>query len=70
MATNQTTKTRFHPLYFVKDDPNGGKGVWRQVGVAFEHKDGNGWNICFDVPLVIAEGTRLTHIQPKEKSDS
>lgn len=70
MATNQTTKKRFLPLYFVKDDPNGGKGLWRQVGVAFEHEDGKGWNVCFDVPLLITETTRLTLREPKEKSDS
>ncbi len=68
---NEMTKTRLMPLYFIKEgEKRTDKSKWRQVGVAFEHQDGKGWNIAFDVPLVITENTRLAIREPKEREEA
>jgi hypothetical protein len=68
---NEMTKKRLMPLYFIKEgktrDDN---SIWRQIGIAFEHKDGKGWDILFDVPVTLTEGTRLSIREPKEKEDA
>lgn len=68
MANDQTTKKRLVPLFFIKEDPKDEKNsIWRQIGVAFEHSDGKGWNLAFDVPVTITENTRLAIRERKEK---
>ena len=68
MATQQTsTKKTLLPLYYIKEDPTGGKGRFTRIGCAIENKDGHGWNIMFDVPIVITEQTRLCIREPQER---
>jgi hypothetical protein len=37
--TNTSTKKTVRDIFYVKDDPNGGKGRWLKVGTAFEARD-------------------------------
>ncbi|MGE4045272.1 MAG: hypothetical protein AB7F35_10490 [Acetobacteraceae bacterium] len=47
--TDTSTKKTVRDIFYVKDDPNGGKGRWSKVGVAFENQDGKGHTICIDL---------------------
>ena len=62
MARDESTRKTAQPVYYVKDDPGGdeNKSRWTQVGMAFEHSDGKGWNILIDVPLMLPDKARLT----------
>ena len=55
------------PVYHIKEDPNGREGRWSQIGIAVQYDDEKGWNILFDVPLVISDGTRLSLRERKER---
>jgi hypothetical protein len=51
--TTETTgsKAPSHVVYHVRDR-EGQKGFWTRIGVAFEHKDKNGFNVQLEcVPL-------------------
>ena len=47
MKNQQTTSTRRFDVYVVEDYTQGGeeKANWIRVGVAFENKDGKGFNV-------------------------
>lgn len=52
MSTTESnpSKSPTHIAYHVRDA--GQKGYWTKVGAAWQHKDGNGFNIQLDiVPL-------------------
>lgn len=41
-----------HRAFQVREGKNGGKGFWTQIGAAWAHEDGNGFNInLFAMPL-------------------
>lgn len=44
---NQTTtsKTPTHFAYHVRDRKEGGDAIWTRIGSAWQHTDGNGFNI-------------------------
>ncbi|MGE4048616.1 MAG: hypothetical protein AB7F35_27420 [Acetobacteraceae bacterium] len=61
--TDTSTKKTISSLYFVKEDPKGGKnskGYWSRIGTAVHHEDGKSMTLMFDVPIVITTDTRLT----------
>jgi hypothetical protein len=47
--TNTSTKKTVRDIFYVKDDPNGGKGRWHKVGTAFENADGKGQSLFIDL---------------------
>jgi len=50
---NNTPKKPSHIAYNVRDRGEGKDSKWTEIGVAFAHKDGKGFDILFDVvPLV------------------
>jgi len=70
MPDNQNTETRpaskvpSYVAYNVTDRGEGKKSKWREIGVAFTHKDGKGFDILFDVvPL----SGKITLRAPEEK---
>jgi hypothetical protein len=49
-SESQSVKSPSHLAYHVRD--GGQKGFWTKVGVAWQHKDGNGFNLQLDcVPI-------------------
>jgi len=46
MSENTNSKRPTHTIYKVTGE--GGEGNWVKVGVAFQHKDGNGLALVFD----------------------
>lgn len=62
--SSQPTNRPTHIAYWVKDRGEDKKGVWRQIGVAWEHSDKKGFNVVLDLqPL---DG-RITLRVPDEK---
>ena len=47
--TNTSTKKTVRDIFYVKDDPNGGRGRWLKVGTAFENADGKGQSLFIDL---------------------
>lgn len=48
---NTVSKSPSHVAYHVRDR-EGGKGFWTRIGSAWQHADGNGFNIQIEsVPL-------------------
>jgi hypothetical protein len=48
-----------------------GKTYWTRVGVAFQSKDGTGWNVLLDAMPASQDGQyKITLMPPKEKTDS
>lgn len=48
---NTASKSPSHVAYHVRDR-EGGKGYWTRIGSAWQHADGNGFNIQIEsVPL-------------------
>ena len=43
-----TSKTPSHIAYHVRDNKDGSKAFWTRIGSAWQHKDGNGFNIQID----------------------
>lgn len=43
--TNTSTKKTVRDIFWVKEDPNGGKGRWHKVGTAFENVDSKGHSL-------------------------
>jgi hypothetical protein len=69
MSTKNTTPTKSnlptHIAYHVRDGKNE-KGYFTRIGVAFAHKDGNGFNLLIEtIPL---DG-KITLRVPTEKSE-
>lgn len=51
MTSETNSKAPTHSAYQVRDSGNG-KSFWTRIGVAWTHKDGNGFNIQLEcVPL-------------------
>jgi hypothetical protein len=48
-TTNTPSKTPTHVAYHVRDGKREGGGFWTRIGVAWQHQDGNGFNIQLDV---------------------
>jgi hypothetical protein len=46
-ANESTSKAPSHIAYHVRDGKD--KGFWTRIGVAWQHKDGKGFNIQLDV---------------------
>jgi hypothetical protein len=61
--TGKTTKKPSHTAYSIRER-DGKDSKWTEIGVAFPHKDGKGFDILFDVvPL----SGRITIRVPSEK---
>jgi hypothetical protein len=63
-TTNKSTKPAYI-AYHVRDGKND-KGFFTRIGVAFPHKDGNGFNLLIDV---IPLDGRITLRVPSEKTE-
>ena len=62
--TGKPTKKPSHYAYAVIDRGDDKDAKWREIGVAFPHRDGKGFDILFDVvPL----NGRITIRIPSEK---
>jgi hypothetical protein len=63
-ASNRPT----HRLYAVAKKPNGENGKWAEIGAAWPHKDGNGFNLRVNyLPL---NGAELVLRIPAEKTEA
>jgi hypothetical protein len=48
-----------------------GKTYWTRIGVAFQSKDGTGWNVLLDaMPAPVDGQFKITLMPPREKNDS
>jgi hypothetical protein len=47
-AKERTSKSPSHIAYHVRGN-EGGKGFWTRIGAAWQHADGKGFNVQFDV---------------------
>jgi hypothetical protein len=48
-----------------------GKTYWTRIGVAFQSKDGTGWNVLLDAMPAPTDGQfKITLMPPREKNDS
>jgi hypothetical protein len=48
-----------------------GKTYWSRIGVAFQSKDGTGWNVLLDaMPAPVDGQFKITLMPPREKNDS
>jgi hypothetical protein len=48
-----------------------GKTYWTRVGVAFQSKDGTGWNVLLDaMPAPVDGQFKITLMVPKPRDDS
>lgn len=52
-----------HAAYVIRDKDDG-TANWREIGVAFEHKDGKGFDVLLDAVPVSGKVT-LRKIEPK-----
>ena len=71
MTDNTNTQTAAskapsHVAYHVREGKAGGNGFWTRIGAAWQHKDGNGFNLQIDV--VPLDG-RITLRIASEKKD-
>ncbi len=48
-TSNRPTRKPSHIAYNVRDRGEGKDSKWTEIGVAFAHKDGKGFDILFDV---------------------
>ena len=54
--TTETTTRPTHRVYAVSKRPNAEKAHWTEIGAAWPHKDGKGFNIALNfLPLAEAE---------------
>ncbi len=48
-----------------------GRSYWTRIGVAFQSKDGTGWNVLLDaMPAPVDGQFKITLMPPREKNDS
>lgn len=68
MTTNEQptpgTNTPTHIAYQVRD--GGSKGFWNRIGVAWQHKDGNGFNIQLECMPFDGRITLRVALDPKD----
>ena len=65
-------ESRMHRVYSVIERPKK-DDYWHQVGVAFPHKDGKGWNVLLEVTAHPKDGITKLVIRekaPKEEQTS
>ena len=66
--TDTSTKKTVRDIFWIKEDPNGGKGRWHKVGTAFENVDGKGHSLFIDLlPRDPSWDGRLTIRNREEK---
>ena len=47
-----TSRKPTRDAFYVKEDPNGGKGRWIKIGAVFSHDDGKGETLIIEaIPL-------------------
>jgi hypothetical protein len=63
--TKPASKMPSYVAYNVTERGDGKKSKWREIGVAFTHKDGKGFDILFDVVPLSGKIT-LRAPEPKE----
>jgi len=67
MSNDTTTKVRpTHRIYNVAKDAEG-KAVWTEIGAAWGHKDGKGFNLKFSVTPAEGASIVLRTAEPKKK---
>ena len=67
MSNDTTTKVRpAFRIYGVTKDTEG-KADWTEIGAAWGHKDGKGFNLKFSAPA--AEGASIVLRMPKAKEE-
>ncbi len=54
-----------HEVYHVRDIPNQEKGFWTKVGAMWQHKDGKGFDIVFEVQ--VAEPRLVARVREEKK---
>ena len=54
-----------HEVYHVRDIPNQDKGFWTKVGAMWQHKDGKGFDIVFDIK--VAEPRLVARVREEKK---
>jgi hypothetical protein len=67
---NKKTSEKKAPVmraYHVREGKDGGKGFWTPIGAAWEHEDGEGFNIQID--MVPIDG-RIVLRTPKAEGES
>ena len=64
--TIATGKKPSHIAYHIRDSKNGQKAFWTRIGSAWQHADGQGFNIQIDtVPLDGRIGLRTLSEKPE-----
>jgi hypothetical protein len=73
--TTRTNNKPTHKLYAITKSANTDKGFWQEIGAAWEHRDGDGFNVkLLLLPLVgqdivIRKVKADTAAQPSENAD-
>ena len=63
--SNKTPPT--HEVYHVRDIPNQAKGFWTKVGAMWQHKDGKGFDIVFEIQ--VAEPRLVARVREEKKEE-
>lgn len=69
--TPYTTNTKLKPFllgYTVRESGNADKAYWSKVGIAWAHKDGNGYNVQMDALPV--DGKLVLRTVPEDHDDT
>ncbi|MEQ1696191.1 MAG: hypothetical protein ABL901_10180 [Hyphomicrobiaceae bacterium] len=66
-TTERQSKRPTHRVYHVRGE--GEKAIWKEVGAAWAHEDGEGLNVNFEYLPVASDG-RLVIRKPKPRDDS
>jgi hypothetical protein len=66
MSNSQTTKRPTHRVYAVTK--SGERRFWREIGAAWQHSDGDGFNLKLD--LVPLNGAEIVIRKPKASDHS
>jgi hypothetical protein len=62
--TNQSNRPT-HKVYAVREGKK--KSFWQEIGAAWEHKDGNGFNV--QLSLLPLNGAEIVIRKPREKAE-
>ena len=56
-----------HEVYHVRNTPDQEKGFWTKVGAMWQHKDGKGFDIVFEIQ--VAEPRLVARVREEKKED-
>ncbi len=63
--SNKTPPT--HEVYHVRNTPDQEKGFWTKVGAMWQHKDGKGFDIVFEIQ--VAEPRLVARVREEKKEE-